>query len=85
MGQVIKLSEEELKTVLRESVKRALIKEHIDYDREIRLAQKALCKFPLGDVGLRLEGTQFYTQYKKMRDAIVELNDSLISYIRGGK
>jgi hypothetical protein len=84
MGQVI-LTEEELKTVLRESVRKALIKEHIDYDREIRLAQKTLCKFPLSDVGLRLEGTQFYTQYRKMHDAIVELNDSLISYIRGGK
>ena len=79
------MTEEELKTVLRESVRKALIKEHIDYDREIRLAQKTLCKFPLSDVGLRLEGTQFYTQYRKMHDAIVELNDSLISYIRGGK
>ena len=84
MGKVI-LAEEELKTVLRESVIRALIKEHIDYDREIRLAQKTLCKFPLSDVGLRLEGTQFYTQYRKMHDAAIELNDSLIRYIRGGK
>lgn len=85
MSKHIIVSESELKDILRESVKRALIKEHIDYDREIRLAQKTLCKFPLSEVGLRLEGTKFYGQYKKMRDAIVELNDSLISYIRGSK
>lgn len=85
MNKQIILSESELKDILRESVRKALIKEHIDSDREIRLAQKALCKFPLSDVGLRLEGTVFYGQFKKMRDAVVELNDSLISYIRGGK
>ena len=85
MSKHIIVTESELKDILRESVKRALIKEHIDYDREIRLAQKTLCKFPLSEVGLRLEGTKFYGLYKKMRDAIVELNDSLISYIRGGK
>lgn len=85
MSKHIIVSESELKDILRESVKRALIKEHIDYDREIRLAQKTLCKFPLSEVGLRLEGTKFNRQYKKMRDAIVELNDSLISYIRGSK
>ncbi len=85
MNKHIIVSESELKDILRESVRKALIKEHIDYEREIGLAQKALCKFPLNDVGLRLEGTKFYTQYRKMRDAVVELNDSLISYIRGGK
>jgi len=85
MSKHIIVTESELKDILRESVKRALIKEHIDYDREIRLAQKTLCKFPLSEVGLRLEGTKFYGLYKKMRDAIVELNDSLISYIRGSK
>ena len=66
-------------------VRRALIKEHIDMQREIILAQKTLCKFPLSDVGLRLESTPFYGQFKKVRDAIVDLNDALISYIRQGK
>jgi hypothetical protein len=59
------------------------MKEHVDHEREIKLAQQALCKFPLSDVGLRLEGTRFYKQYKKMKDAAIELNNALIQYIRG--
>lgn len=87
MKKVIRLTENELQRVLRESVKKALqnreiVNEHVDFEREIRLAQKTLCKFPLSEVGLRLEGTKFYKQFQRMRDAIVELNDSLIKHIR---
>ena len=85
MNKQIIVSESELKDILRESVRKALIKEHVDMQREIKLAQKTLCKFPLSDVGLRLEGTKFYGQFKKVRDALVELNNSLIRYIRGDK
>lgn len=90
MKKIVRLTEEELRKVMRESIKRALqekaiINEHVDIEREIVLAQKTLCKFPLSDVGLRLEGTQFYSQFKRMRDSIVELNNSLIKYIRGEK
>ena len=91
MKKIVRLTEDELQRVMRESVTRALqqknvvISESIDWEREIRLAQKTLCKFPLSDVGLRLEGTQFYSQFKRMRDSIVELNNSLIKYIRGEK
>ena len=85
---IIRLSEEELKGIMHNCVTRALqqksiVNEHIDHDCEIRMAQKTLCKFPLSDVGLRLEGTQFYGQFKRMKDSIVDLNDSLIRYIRG--
>ena len=87
MKKTVRLTEEELKRVMHESVKRALenrvvINEHVDCEREIVLAQKTLCKFPLSKVGLRLEGTKFYSQFQRMRDAIVELNNSLIKHIR---
>jgi hypothetical protein len=90
MKKIVRLTESELKQLMENCVTRAMqtkaiVNEHIDHDREIRLAQKTLCKFPLSDVGLRLEGTQFYGQFKKVRDAIVDLNDALISYIRQGK
>ena len=90
MKKIVRLTENELKGIMENCVTRALQKkavvtEHIDHDREIRLAQKTLCKFPLSDVGLRLEGTQFYGQFQKIRDAIVDLNDALISYIRREK
>ena len=88
MKKIVRLTESELKGIMEKCVTRALqkkavINEHVDNDREIRLAQKTLCKFPLGDVGMRLEGTQFYGQFKRMRDSIVDLNNSLIRYIRG--
>lgn len=91
MKKIVRLTEDELQRVMRESVTRALqqknvvISESIDWEREIRLAQKALCKFPLSDVGLRLEGTPFYDQYKKVRHELVALNNSLIEYIRKEK
>ena len=90
MKKIVRLTESELKQLMENCVTRAMqhnavISEHVDYDREIRLAQKTLCKFPLSDVGLRLEGTQFYGQFQRMRDSIVELNNSLIKYIRGEK
>jgi hypothetical protein len=91
MKKYVRLTENELQRVMRESVTRALqqknvvINESIDWEREIRLAQKTLCKFPLSEVGLRLEGTQFYSQFKKVRDELVTLNNSLIKYIRGDR
>ena len=83
---IIRLSEDELKGIMHETVKRAL-HEHFDRDREIRLAQKELMKMnsPLSSVGMRLEGTRFFSQYKSMHDAIQILNNSLIEYLRKGK
>lgn len=87
MKRIVRLTEQELKMIMHKSVKKALqnkaiINEHMDYDREICLAQKTLCKFPLSDVGLRLDGTQFYSQFKKVRDELITLNNALIDYIR---
>ena len=80
---IVRLTENELKDIMGKCVRRALVKEHIDMQREIILAQKTLCKFPLSDLGLRLEGTQFYSQYQQMKDAVIELNNALIQYTRG--
>ena len=85
--KVIKLSESELKQVLRNSVTRALQEGSIRTDSQIRLAQKELYQMSrnLSSIGLRLDGTQFYSQYRKMADAMTELNNLLIKYIRGNK
>lgn len=83
MSTIVRLTENELRDIMHNCVTRALMREHIDMQREIKLAQQALCKFPLSDVGMRLEGTKFYSQYKKMKDAAIELNNALIQYIRG--
>ena len=90
MKKVVRLTENELQRVLRESVKKALkqknvvINEHVDWEREIALAHKTLMKMSplLSDLGQRLDGTKFYKQFQRMRDAIVELNDDLIKHIR---
>ena len=87
MKKIVRLTESELKGIMRKSVVRSLQKmnESINNDREIRLAQKALSKFPISEVGMRLEGTQFNGQFKKIREAIIDLNDALIKYIRKEK
>ena len=93
MRQIVRLTEGELKRVLRESVTRALkqknvvINEQIDWEREIRLAQKTIMKMSplLTDLGLRLDGTKFKTLFNNVRDSLVALNDALIEHIRKEK
>jgi hypothetical protein len=90
MKKIVRLTENELKQLMHNSVVKALenkdvVNEQVDWECEIRLAQKTLCKFPLSDVGLRLEGTKFYKHFQKVRDELVSLNNALIDYIRKGK
>ena len=87
MKKVVRLTETELKGMLHESVRRALVEHKIDMDREIRLAQKELYRMGqnLSSIGLRLDGTRYYSLYRKMADAMSELNNQLIKYIRGEK
>ena len=93
MKQIVRLTEGELKRVLRESVTRALkqknvvINEQIDWEREIRLAQKTIMKMSplLTDLGLRLDGTKFKPLFKNVKDSLVALNDALIEHIRKEK
>lgn len=85
-GKSIILSEDELKKVLHESVKRALIKEHVDMEREIVLAQKTVMKMSplMTDLGLRLDSTRYRHLYENVRDSLVALNSALIKHIKGG-
>lgn len=92
MRKIVRLTEEELKRVMRESVKRALqnkaiIQEHVDYEREIIQAQKTLMKISplLSDLGLRLDSTRFRLLYMDVKDSLVALNNALIQHIKGGK
>lgn len=92
MKKIVRLTEEELKKIMHESVRRALqnkaiIQEHVDYEREIRLAQKTLMKMSplLTDLGLRLDGTRFRLLYQDVRDSLVALNNAIIKHIKGGE
>lgn len=93
MKQIVRLTEGELKRVLRESVTRALkqknvvINEQIDWEREIALAHKTIMKMSplLTDLGLRLDGTKFKALFNNVRDSLVALNDALIEHIRKEK
>lgn len=87
MKRIVRLNEGELKQILHNSVKRALQEHKIDMDREIKLAQKELYQMGknLSSIGLRLDGTLFYSQYRKMADAMIELNNLLIKHIRVDK
>ena len=92
MKKIVRLSEQELIKVMRESVTRALreknlVNEAIDYEREIRLAQKELYQMSsnLSSIGLRLNGSIYQGLYEQMKNSIVALNDALIKHIRGGK
>lgn len=83
MKRVIRLTESELNDIVERSAKR-LVKEH-NYDREIQLAQKELYNMGknLSSIGMRLEGTAFHNQYRKMADAMVQLNNALIKHLKG--
>lgn len=92
MKRIIRLTEQELKRIMRESVKKALlnkaiVNEHIDREREIVLAQKTLMKMSplLTDLGLRLDGTRFRLLYQDVRDSLVALNNALIQHIKKEK
>lgn len=82
---IIRLSEEELKKIMHESVKRALLKEHVEMEREIQRAHKTMMKMNplLTDLGLRLNGTRFRLLYQDVRDSIVALNNAMINHLRG--
>lgn len=84
MKKIIRLTESDLQGIIENSAKR-IVKEHINTDREIVLAQKELYKMgnSLSSIGLRLEGTKFRKLYLDMRNSLVALNNALIKEIRG--
>ncbi len=84
----IRLSEQELKNLVEDSVMTVIdnkLNEGVDWEQEIKFAQKALMKIPVGEIGMRLDGTKFYGLYEKMRDAAVNLNNALVKHIRKEK
>lgn len=90
MRKIVRITEEELKQLMHNSVakvlqNKAIVNEHVDIEREIRLAQKTLMKMSplLSDLGLRLDGTRFRLLFLDVRDSIVALNNALIQQIKG--
>ena len=92
MKKIVRLTENELKQLMHNSVVKALenkdvVNEQVDLEREIALAQKTLMKMNplLSDLGLRLDGTRFRLLYQDVRDSLVTLNNALIQHIKGEK
>ena len=83
MRKIVRLTESDLKQIVDKSVQRAL-KESIDRNREIRLAQKELFLMGknLSSIGLRLQNTEYEPLYQRMKDAMIALNNTLIKDIR---
>ena len=86
MTKIVRLTENGLQGIIDNTVHR-VISESIDYDREIKFAQKELYQISsnLSSIGMRLEGTPYNAQYKRIFQEIAQLNNALISHIRGKK
>lgn len=90
MKKIVRLTDSELKQLMENCVTRALqkkavVNEHVDWEREITLAQKTLMKMSplITDLGLRLNGTRFRLLYQDVRDSLIALNNALIQHIKG--
>lgn len=84
MKKIVRLTESELKRLMHNSVQRAIMRESVNMEREIRLAQKLLMKMSpfLSELGLRLNDTRFRLLYQDVRDSIAALNNALIQHIK---
>ena len=89
MKKIVRLTETELRQLMENCVTRAMqtkavVNEQVDWEREIRLAQKTLMKMSplLTDLGLRLDGTRFRLLYLDVRDSLIALNNALIQHIK---
>lgn len=56
----------------------------IDWKREYELAQKSLYNGAklIGEVGMRLQGSRYENDYKRIWEAISNLNSSLIAEVK---
>ena len=56
----------------------------IDWKREYELAQKSLYNGAklIGEAGMRLQGSRFDNDYKRIWEAISNLNSSLIAEVK---
>lgn len=80
----IYMTEADFNRVLRESVDRIINESN---GNDIQQAQKELHSVgnTLSNLGMRLEGTRFHQQYKRMWNEVIKLNDLLIDEIRKNK
>ena len=85
MKKIVRLTENELRRLMHNSVQRALMRESVNMEREIILAQKTIMKMSpfLTELGLRLDGTRFRLLYLDVKDSLVALNNALIQHIMG--
>lgn len=85
MKKIVRLTENELRRLMHNSVQRALMRESVNMEREIILAQKTIMKMSpfLTELGLRLDGTRFRLLYLDVKDSLVALNNALIQHIKG--
>lgn len=85
MKKIVRLTESELKRLMHNCVQRALMRESVNMEREIILAQKTIMKMSpfLTELGLRLNGTRFRLLYLDVKDSLVALNNALILHIKG--
>ena len=84
MKKIVRLTESELKRLMHDSVQRAIMRESVNMEREIVLAQKTIMKMSplLSDLGLRLDGTRFRLSYLDVKDSLIALNNALIQHIK---
>lgn len=56
----------------------------IDWKHEYKLAQQSLCKGAklIGEAGMRLQGSKYENDYKRILEAISNLNNSLIDEVK---
>lgn len=56
-------------------------------EKEMRWAQQDIVKGSrsIADAGMRLRGTKYESDYKRLWDALTALNNRLINDIRGGQ
>ena len=82
----MRMTESELMNIINESAKR-IVQEHIDMNREFQFAYKEVQQMGkhLSSLGLRLNGTDYEPLYKRLKDALIGLNNELIKQIRQNK
>ncbi len=91
-NKIVRLTESELHGIMHKCVEKALrrklMNESVDWDREIKLAHKTMMKMSplLTDLGLRLDGTRFRPLYQDVRESLIALNNAITKHLKeGGK
>ena len=83
--KIQRITQSDLLRLIENTVNRVQ-EERVNMFREIVLAQKELMTMGkhLSSLGLRLDGTKYRPLFDKLRDAMVQLNNELITAVKGG-